>query len=312
MKLCELESILLEHCYEMSILRRNANQKKKDSILDSLIAAIIRSEISFDDVVLCIKDVKENKVINPIFFKNGGNVDDYINPKWLKFAKSLWRQRSVGLGTPNAASGEGELMFIFLSPDITKPTRGDLLIKFDNTLPGGEVKLENVEIKGEDVRVNGKISGKNFRIKTLDICQKFGLNPNIANRTSIQAVEIEKQQHESHWIEELNKLTIESRISFVSEYLKSIDDNDFDVTKLFNDGVLNFKELRKTIVKILYRSMVNDREFDKFIILGDGSNAKILGKDLNKFNDDVDKGVIEIKSDYFRINQDANIGWYIF
>lgn len=37
MKLNELENMLLEHCYEMSILRRDANQKKKDSILDSLI-----------------------------------------------------------------------------------------------------------------------------------------------------------------------------------------------------------------------------------------------------------------------------------
>jgi len=45
MKLNELENILLEHCYEMSILRRDANQKKKDSILDSLIAAITRKPI---------------------------------------------------------------------------------------------------------------------------------------------------------------------------------------------------------------------------------------------------------------------------
>jgi hypothetical protein len=58
--------------------------------------------------------------------------------------------------------------------------------------------------------------------------------------------------------------------------------------------------------------MLNDRSFDKFIILGDGTNAKILGNDLNKFNKDIDNGIIEIKSDYFRINQDANIGWYIF
>ena len=128
MNLTQLESILLEHCYEMSILRRSANQKKKDSILDSLIAAIIRSQTPFEDVVFCIDDVKKNQVINLDFFKNGGNVFDHINPKWLNLSKSLWRQRSVGLGTPNAASGEGELMFIFLSPEIIKPTRGDLLI----------------------------------------------------------------------------------------------------------------------------------------------------------------------------------------
>jgi hypothetical protein len=301
MTLKELENILLEHCFEMSILKRNANQKKKDSILDSLIAAIIRSETSFEDVISCINDVKDNKVVNLDFFKDGGNIDNYINKKWLKFAKALWRQRSVGLGTPNAASGEGELMFIFLSPKIKKPTRGDL-----------EIDGESIEIKGEDVRVNGKISGKNFRNKTLLVCNKYGLTPNNANRTNLPAVEVEKQQHEVHWNNELNKLSINNRISFISEYFKCIDDNDFDASFLFSNGLLNFKELKKSIVKKLYESMINDRLFDKFIILGDGTNAKILSSDIVKFNKNVDNGIIEVKSDYFRINQDANIGWYIF
>lgn len=296
----ELENILLEHCYNMSILKIDANQKKKECILDSLISAIIRSDTTFEDVILCIDDVKNDIVINLDFFKYGGNVDSYINTKWLNFAKSLWRHRSVGLGTPNAASGEGELMFIFLSPKIIKPTRGDLLING-----------ENIEIKGEDVRVNGKISGKNFRTQTLNICNKFGLIPNIANKTNILAVEIEKKQHEIHWDNELNKLSIDDRIIFISEYFKCIDGNYFDSSILFNNGILDYKKLRKTIVKILYKSMVNDRSFDKFIILGDGSNAKILGSDLDKFNNDIDNGIIEIKSDYFRINQDSNIGWYI-
>jgi hypothetical protein len=114
MKLIDLETRLLEHCYDMSILKKDANQKKKESILDSIVAAIIRSETPFEDVISCINDVNEDKVIDINFFKNGGNINDYINPKWINFAKSLWRQRSVGLGTPNAASGECELMFIFL------------------------------------------------------------------------------------------------------------------------------------------------------------------------------------------------------
>lgn len=170
---------------------------------------------------------------------------------------------------------------------------------------------ESIEIKGEGVRVNGKISGKEFRKATLSICNRFNLSPNIANRTGIEAVEIEKQQHESHWINELNKLDISDRIQFISEYFKSIDGQDFDASNLFSDGVLNFTELRKSIVKVLYRSMVNDRSFDKFIILGDGTNVKILGSDLNKFNQDIDNGIINVQSDYFRINQDASIGWYI-
>ena len=34
----ELERILLEHCYNMGILKQNAFQKKKEAILDNLIA----------------------------------------------------------------------------------------------------------------------------------------------------------------------------------------------------------------------------------------------------------------------------------
>ena len=301
MNLKELENILLQHCYNMSILKEDAPSKKKDSILDSLISAIVRSETSYEDVIECINDVNQNKVIDIDFFNKGGNVENFINPKWLKFAKSLWRQRSVGLGTPNAASGEGELMFIFLSPEITKPTRGDLLI--------GD---EEIELKGEGVRVNGKIGGNQFRLKTVEIAKRYDLTPNKTYRTNLDAVEIEKSQHEDYWKVELSKLNIEQQKEFVSEYLSVIDGDTHNVENLFKDDKFNFDSLRKEIVKILYTDMVNDRQFDKFILLGDGSNAKILSSDYKSFNEKVDNNTIGIASDYFRVNQSANIGWYIY
>lgn len=301
MNLTELENILLQHCYNMSILKEDAPSKKKDSILDSLIAAIVRSETSYEDVVECINDVNENKVIDIDFFNKGGNVEDFINHKWLNFAKALWRQRSVGLGTPNAASGEGELMFIFLSSEIKKPTRGDLLI--------GD---EEIELKGEGVRVNGKIGGNQFRLKTIEVAKRYNLIPNKTYRTNLDAVEIEKSQHEDYWKSELSKLDIQNQKEFVSEYLSIIDGDSHKVEHLFEDNQFNFNSLRKEIVKILYTDMVNDRQFDKFILLGDGSNAKILSSDYKSFNEKVDNNTIGIASDYFRVNQSANIGWYIY
>jgi len=301
MNLKELENILLQHCYNMSILKEDAPSKKKDSILDALIAAIIRSETSYTDIVDCINDINQDKVINIDFFNKGGNVEDFINPKWLKFAKALWRQRSVGLGTPNAASGEGELMFIFLSPNIKKPTRGDLLI--------GD---EEIELKGEGVRVNGKIGGNQFRLKTVEIAKRYNLTPNKTYKTNLDAVEIEKSQHEDYWKRELSKLGIENQKEFVAEYLSIIDGQQHSVENIFINDQLNFDSLRKEIVKILYNDMVNDRQFDKFILLGDGSNAKILSRDCQSFNEKVDNNTIGIASDYFRVNQSANIGWYIY
>lgn len=295
MKLKELETPLLEHCYEMSILKKDAPVKKKESILDSLIAAIVRSETSYEEVLDCINDVKSNNVIDISFFDKGGDVDNFINPKWLNFAKALWRQRSVGLGTPNAASGEGELMFIFLSPSIKKPVKGDLTI---NGL--------DIELKGEGVRVNGKVGGKEFRTKTLDVCKKFNLTPNKAYKTNLEAVEIEKVQHLEHWSKELQKLSTEKQTEFINEWLKCLDNKEHNFNTEFNHS-----ELLKEIVKSLYSSMVDDRAFDKFVLLGDGKNTKILQGNIIEFNEKIDSGEIKIDSDYFRINQDASIGWYI-
>jgi len=302
----ELENLLLEHCYNMDILKPNAFTKKKEAILDNLIASIVRTNLTIEDVKECIKDVNSNKIINLNFFKKGGNLfKDYINPKWVKFAKALFRQRSVGLGTPNSASGEGELMFLFLSKAIKKPTKGDLKV-------GNEI----VELKGEQVRVQGEVKGKDFRNKTLKICEEFGLTPNQSKvkKIEIRAVEIEKFQHLEYWKKELTKLSLPRQKEFINKWLGCLDNKNHEdsISKIFKENSFNQKSFIKEIVKILYAVMVNNGNFDTFIILGNGDNAKLFSKDKEDFNKKVDKGEIEItKWDYFRINQNYNVGWYI-
>jgi len=302
----ERENLLLEHCYNMGILKQNALSKKKEAILDNLIGLIVRTNLTIEQVKECILDVEKEEVINLDFFKKGGNLfKDYINPKWVKFAKALFRQRSVGLGTPNSASGEGELMFLFLSKKIKKPTKGDLQI-------GNKI----MELKGEQVRVQGRVRGKDFREKTLKICKEFGLTPNKSKvkKKEINAVEIEKSQHLEHWKKELSKLSNPKQKEFISKWLSCLDNNKHEdsVNKIFKNNYFNQKQLIKEIVKILYAVMVDNGNFDEFIILGNGENAKIFSKDKEDFNKKVDEGIIEItKWDYFRINQDFNIGWYI-
>jgi len=299
----ELEEILLNHCYDMGILRRGAESKKKEAILDNLIAAIVRTNLTKEDVENCIKDVNKDGVINLDFFKKGGNLfRDYINPKWVEFAKALFRQRSVGLGTPNAASGEGELMFLFLSKAIKKPTSGDLKI-------GNEI----IELKGEDTRVFGDIQGDEFRKKTVAFCNVFGLVPNKADRTKLDAVEIEKKQHLDYWKGQLSKFSLEKQKEFVVGWLKCVDGKEHydSVSKIFGTGSFNYDLFIRELVKILFSVMVENGDFDKFIILGNGENAKILSKDIDDFNRKIDNGEIILQSDYFRINQKFKIGWYI-
>lgn len=54
----ELKEILLNHCYKMSILRHNAEEKKKKAILDSLIVSIINTGLTLQEVKECISDVE--------------------------------------------------------------------------------------------------------------------------------------------------------------------------------------------------------------------------------------------------------------
>lgn len=300
----QLKNLLLSHCYNMGILRSNAEHKKKKAILDSLLISVINADLTLQEVKNCIRDVERSNVVNIDFFKSGGNLFKYyINPKWVAFAKELFTQRSIGLGTPNAASGEGELMFLFLSKNIRKPTRGDL-----------EVAGEIIELKGEQsVRVMGEIRGSDFRKRTLEVCKEFKLTPNKAHRTNLDAVEIEKVRHLAHWKKELSKLSPQKQKEFITKWLGCIDGKNHNesVARIFRRGSFNHDIFIKEIIKILYAVIVMGGSFDKFIILGDGTNSKIISRDVRDFNKKVDEGEIVPVSDYFRINQLYNIGWYI-
>ncbi len=300
----ELKKLLLAHCYNMGILRSNAEHKKKKAILDSLLMSVINVGLTPQEVKDCIKDVERDRVVNLDFFKKGGNLfEHYIKPKWAAFAKELFTQRSIGLGTPNAASGEGELMFLFLSKNIKKPNRGDLKV-------AGEI----IELKGEkSVRVMGEIRGSDFRKRTLEVCKEFKLTPNKAHRTNLDAVEIEKPQHLAYWKNELSKLAPQRQKEFIGKWLNCLDEENHNdsVARIFKQGSFNHDIFVREIIKILYAVMVRSGNFDKFIVLGDGTNSKIISRDVRDFDKKVDDGEIVSISDYFRINQNYNIGWYI-
>jgi hypothetical protein len=301
----ELYEVLINHCISNGLIRFDADEEKKNAILDNLIAAFVRSELGFNDLKQCLNDVKKGIVINLNFFQSGGDLfQDFVDPKWRTFAKELYRQRSVGLGTPNAASGMGELMFLFLGKGLKKPKQGDL-----------ELNGEVIELKsGEDIRVMSEVRGKDFRIKSVDLAKKYKLEPNKALRNGdMVACELEKKQHYEHWNNELKKLSRENQISFVSDWLKILDGNDHknEALIILKNSQFNQPELITHIIKILFSFMVSQNKFNKFVIINGDRNALIIPKNPVQFNKLVDSKSIIPNSDYFRINQTNNVGWYI-
>jgi hypothetical protein len=296
---------LEQHCLNFGIYRRDAADKKKKAIIDSLTIGVINAELSLSDLERCINDVEPDVVLDLNFFNDGGNLfDTYIQvAEWRHFAKELFSQICSGLGTPNAASGNGELMFLFMSKHVKKPTQGDVL-----------VNDEKIELKGDQTRVMGRIGGIEFNAKALILSQSYGvLVPNKATRSNIDAVELEKREHEQHWNVELGKLDLSIQKEFVNKWLGIIDGNNHtaSVNKIFEQGMFDRIELVKEIIKILFADMVDHQNFDKFIIQGDGSNAKVCLKDKDEFDAKIDSGAIIPDKDYFRVNQSYNVGWYI-
>jgi len=297
-----LEPKIIEHATKMGIINRHWEQKKLNSLVDAVISAVIRSKMTISEFEDCLKKASNGDVIDIDFFNNGGNVWKYVDSTARPLAKALWSQRSTAIGTPNAASGEGELMFLFLSPEITMPARGDL-----------DVKGEEIELKGNLARVEGLTTGIQFREETVALAKRYGLTPNTPHRRPKElAAELEKIAHEAHWISQLAKISSKDKENFIFEWLRIVSPyaTKKQAQLLLANG-FSTKEIQKLIVKLLYSNMVNRGNWSKIIFLGDGSSSIVCSDDLSHFNSLIDSGRISLGGDYFRIWQGFNIGWYI-
>ena len=105
-------------------------------------------------------------------------------------------------------------------------------------------------------------------------------------------------------------LTKNEQKDFIGDWLSCIDDKNHyaSVQKIFLDDSFNLITLQKEVLKILFEANRNKNPFDLFVILGDGSNVKVIPNDSFKFSEMLDSGAIKVAKDYFRIAQDYPIG----
>lgn len=317
MELKVLEDNVKQHLKCFNVVNNSATEKKIDSILDSIFGAIVRSDTTYYEFNEFLEDIKNERVFNHEFLFKGGNIYDYINCRWEKICKSLFRQRPVGLGTPNAASGEGELLLNFISKYLAKPTKGDLVYKY--TKNGIESKIL-FEIKGSGFRVTGNTTGIEFNNKALEVANNHRFTPNksLVKSKELDAVELEKSSQISHWNLEFKKHCRNDIYKFIEDWLKIIN-QEFDIENenlkseiLSNQNELQTDFLKKIIVKQLFLMYLKKENFSNIIYLGNnGENCKIIPNDYNQFEEMIEKDEIKIGGDYFRINQSTSIGFYI-
>lgn len=285
------------------------NNKKKDiawSIFRSAFENNITLEILNHIKSYILKKefvIKEGNIWDELgkYFKNSNEpILKENNKNIIKFFKTIFNSIPSGLSTsPNAACGKGELFYRLLRPKSSQPKKGDIK---DNG--------EKIELKGCETRIQSlSITGKQYKIITDKLFKGKiqGQCPSTGGLKGKECFEIEK--YEEHFKKEFRKRSLEENRASFTQLLEelNIDGNIEEKVKQIipNDNNYNQDVYKNILLEDWFDKNKKDAEFDKLIILGDGSNIKIITdyKDL--------KNKIEITKDYFRINQDNKLAWYI-
>jgi len=275
-----------------------ATKEKRENIVWEMFRYVVKHDIDND-----IHRIKDKLKQTPFCIKPGDLWKDLLeyfdnNTKFVEFFKDISELTPCGLNTsPNACCGKFELFYRLALPNSTQPTKGDIM---DNgkiyELKGCQVRISDTELTGIEYKKNcsnifeGHIVGNTVKSGGL-----IGSN----------VYEIEKTQHKSHYQIEFGKdLTVSKHL--LREYFirNGWICTQEDINHIFENDIWNQDIMQKILLRNMFIKYKQKKEFDTMYIFGNGTNVKIIREpeDLNQ---------IQITTDYFRINQTGNVGWYI-
>ena len=270
--------------------------KKRDLFWD-LLKCITDSGIGLQDFI----DIINICSINNIIIGEGNMWDKlkvYFKDNHIIFLKCISNTCPRALSSsPNADCGKFELLYRMLRPNSRQPNKGDII---DNE--------ETIEIKGSQIRLFSDKTGKQYIKDTNNIFGDKGIignNPKTGGLKGKEQFEIEKKQYQEHYNKQFCKDIPKSRV-LIKEYLHihDIPYSEIDMEQMFKNNEWHQSVLQKLWLKKMYLLTMKNNGANKMIIFGNGTNVKIL--------DNVDKLTnFKIDADYFRINQDNNVGYYI-
>ena len=268
---------------------------KRDLLVWDILGCMDRSNINPTDFENII-NITEN---NDIIIQEGNlwiNLKKYFPiSKHIDFLKCISDTCPRSLQTsPNSDCGKFELFYRLIRPNSKQPKKGDII---------DEGKC--IDIKGKEIRIwHQHMKGTEYYKLIIDTFKEYILPSKILKGGMVgkDSYEIEKPSHEKHFTNEFSKKSYEQNINIMKKYLDGLEINGDThelAKKIFIDNRFN----RDGMVDIILYDFMSKIDC-KWIIFGNGNNVKILDKvdDLKKFNK---------KGDYFRINQNNTIGWYI-
>lgn len=276
-------------------------KEKKTDIAWSIFRYLHENQITESELELLINFINDNEFI----LKEGNiwdNLDCYFkNTKYLNLFKDIYNLTPPGLSTsPNAACGKGELFYRLLRPKSRQPNRGDII---DNSI--------KKELKGCEARISSlTITGKEYKKITDDLFDGIitGNIPKTGGLKGKYCYEIEKSQYKSYYESEFKKIDLPTRIIKFEKLLENLNiegDIPSKVAQItHSECAFNQYNYQRVLLEDWYSKYKKSNNFQELIFLGKGDNVKII-----KETSDLDK--LEICNDYFRINQNGLIGWYV-
>ena len=277
------------------------NQIKRLSIAREMFWKCCDIGITEEDLLSIRKKLSESE-----FVFQSGNLWDQLNTffgsiKITNFMKQIAELTPTGLNTsPNACCGKFELLYRLLRKNSFQPNKGDIN---DN----GVI----IELKGQQVRISSHdIIGCKYKSIT-DSIFNGKIKGNIVKSGKLKGktvFEVEKKSHFLHYQNEFKCRTPEECSQMMSQLLSEllINGNINEMAKKIMNNSNDYQQ------EIFQRILLNDwfekykarMSFNKLMIFGDGKNVKIIENTEQLSN-------CVITSDYFRIAQTTNLGWYI-
>lgn len=243
--------------------------------------------------------------------RDNESITENTCPEFRAFVSYLYARRSTGLGTPTAATGEGELMLIACSPLVKiskKKDEGDLIIDG-----------KKVELKGDGVRVFSSMPGTTYYKKNMEIGQRYGFiaNPVNAGRTAFEPWKSGKNNKvANYWLEQFSVKGNEIASKFLEELMNATCSvfSKEAIENCFDTGVFSAPQLRREILKSFFKN--TPKNWDALTSIQDGI-VRSVGPDSTSFDSLVDANIIvpgankkDTEGNYFRLFNRNDLGWY--
>jgi hypothetical protein len=281
--------------------------KATNSIYRLVLGTIIALEISSKIVLDWIECAKNDKVFSSLDFLKGGNwISNIINKNHIKLMQGLFECRPSGLGTPNAACGEGELMLILSSTKILRPSKND-------------IKVDEIyyNLKNEYPRIFADINGIKLNEIMLKECDDLNLIPNKDNKNKMSVQIVNKSFIKNHWNPQFKQLKKEQLVSFLSVFISNLFPNknvsEEEIIQIVENSVeenqIEPDKWTEQLIIFIYKYC--SEKFENLLTMNIDGVVRVIPPSHIVFKEKVELGIIKFDKDYFRMHQDKKVGIYI-